>query len=704
MNEILHFSISPVQSFIGQSRRTRDLWSASFLLSWLTGVAMAKVVSAGGRIAIPAVQDGDGHVTDPLMRAIQAGVAGGFDPRNVPFIGTLPNRFKADVPADFDPTLCVRAVNAKWSELAGKVQEYFLPVSIARAKGRVPKDKRDNSNAQGKTLTETLWEQQVAKFWDIQWVQGPADSSASRRADDGKWLDLRKNWRHHIQPDQQEAGDACTLMPGWVELSGHVRSLYKDKQDEFWLAVREHLPNAHHGSGPDDPGPGHLSLRDDERLCAVAFIKRLWPKLPRSQIEEVIGWVPDDRTKSAGNWPSTAYMAALPWIKQVYRDGGNADQVKRCDDYVEALKRARNTEVSEAKTTEGLFSEILNQIEGIASRPYFATLDGQLFFEDGLRAAAKEGLLRPTAVADLKAKLRAIEPNGMSSPFYAVLRMDGDSVGKLIGENDQTATNATKVSRALGAFAGQVRGMVDVQHGGATLYAGGDDVLALLPLGRAFDCSQMLQAAYRKAMQDQQLAGTISAAIVFAHFGLPLSFVMAESSRLLADVAKTQNGRNSVAVAVHKPGGMHLQWAARWDDIPTGHAAVATLLDLANSKFNPGARGPNAGATLPLSSGFLYRIRERWADLAGIAGNQLGQPTVTQSHVEELWAADLLANRDLGEVNAAARAEAAHLAAQLFTISRDNQNTAGVGTPAPMRFDEAGALLVRFLATKGVRS
>ncbi|MBA5248658.1 MAG: hypothetical protein FE834_03865, partial [Gammaproteobacteria bacterium] len=28
----LHFSLGPVQGFIGQARRTRDLWAGSFLL------------------------------------------------------------------------------------------------------------------------------------------------------------------------------------------------------------------------------------------------------------------------------------------------------------------------------------------------------------------------------------------------------------------------------------------------------------------------------------------------------------------------------------------------------------------------------------------------------------------------------------------------------------------------------------------------
>ena len=308
--------------------------------------------------------------------------------------------------------------------------------------------------------------------------------------------------------------------------------------------------------------------------------------------------------------------------------------------------------------------------------------------------------------------------------------MDGDSVGKLIGEPGKAAT----VSTALAAFANGVRHIVDTDHHGATLYAGGDDVLALLPLDSAIACAKAIQLAYQAAMKANGLGGTISAAIVFAHYHLPLSFMMAESGRLLDDVAKTQNGRNSLAVAVHKPGGLHLEWASRWDDavnaVTEAEAAgaaqagppppVQTLLELVN-QFNPqsSSAGTSAGTGLPLSSGFLYRIRERWGDLA--TRNTKGQPELqfSQTHVQQLWAADLLANRDLGKITDASRKQAMQLAEQLFTVSRDNPNHPNHPThpnhPAPppspppdprvvqpnVLFSESGGLLVRFLATKG---
>lgn len=700
MTHILHFTITPVQSFIGQSRRTRDLWSSSFLLSWLSGVAMAAVIQdkdKDRKIVFPQVQHDVGeNVTDDLLRAImQRPFDSALHQERHPFIGTLPNRFKAHVDEDFDPLLCVNAVQAKWKELAKLVQDSFLPLGGMRGKPYyyIPKKKSGNPNAQGKGLTETLWDQQVANFWDIQWVMDKAPADRDSTAD-AIWLDLRKNWRQHIQPDQQEPGDACTLMPGWVELSGHVRTRHQKHQDDFWQAIREHILTV--------PQAGELNLRKDERLCAVGFIKRMWPKLPVENIRSVFNWVPDNRTRSGGNWPSTAGMAVLPWVRPVFEKEreAQADNPTRvgtnlCSQYVTELRNARNTAVGQ-RAADGLFSEIFNQIVGIEEKEYFCTVDGRLFYEEGLHAAVKDEFINEARLPALKKALAELhKAHGKPSPFYAVLRMDGDRVGELIG------SDAQKTSAGLKKFADQVRCIVDTNHSGATLYAGGDDVLALLAVDDALPCAQALEAAYASAMNPEMpgqgiKAATISAAIVFAHYHLPLSFVMAESDALLNETAKDGNDRNSLAVSVHKPGGEHLKWVSRWNAANASDAAgepLATLLALAD---------PTGQQKLSLSNGFLYRIRERWGELTD--DKHFLPLEFKEDYVRKLWEVDLLANRDLGKVTAESREKAARLAKQLFTVSRDQKNPSPDSAPLPaIRLTEDGALLVRFLATKGVR-
>jgi len=48
-----HLTLGPVQGFVAQARRSRDFWAGSFILSWLSGVAMSAVRTQGGEIIFP---------------------------------------------------------------------------------------------------------------------------------------------------------------------------------------------------------------------------------------------------------------------------------------------------------------------------------------------------------------------------------------------------------------------------------------------------------------------------------------------------------------------------------------------------------------------------------------------------------------------------------------------------------------------------
>ncbi|HQD19097.1 MAG TPA: type III-B CRISPR-associated protein Cas10/Cmr2, partial [Bacillota bacterium] len=64
MSAYIDYSIGPVQIFVAQSRRTRDLWGSSYLLSVLAGYAMLGAIRAGGQIVRPKVDQ------DPLFMCI----------------------------------------------------------------------------------------------------------------------------------------------------------------------------------------------------------------------------------------------------------------------------------------------------------------------------------------------------------------------------------------------------------------------------------------------------------------------------------------------------------------------------------------------------------------------------------------------------------------------------------------------------------
>ena len=124
-------------------------------------------------------------------------------------------------------------------------------------------------------------------------------------------LSLRKNWR--TTPATVEPGDHCTMMGSWQELSGYIRSRERKQQDSFWATLRNRL--------------GQLNLSEDERLCAVALIKRAFPLIAKEAIGTDV---------NAASWLSTPYIAAIPWLKRVCREHSDAAR-----SYLEAVKLYR---------------------------------------------------------------------------------------------------------------------------------------------------------------------------------------------------------------------------------------------------------------------------------------------------------------------------------------------------------------------------
>lgn len=251
---------------------------------------MREVLRAGGWIVFPAVHDNEKNPTDELLAAI-------LDPKKAssgnkpPIIGSLPTRFKAIVPADFDPkTQIADVVRKTFTDAAKSVWERYV------------KDVEGCGNG-----TRAIRDRQINNFWEIIWVLGddPGDGS------DIHWLDARKNWRVPASTEP-EGGDHCTVMHAWQELSGWVRARERDQQKKFWGTLSEQRQ------------VGKLDLRSDERLCAIAFVKRMLPKLARVD-KNVFGWEIDSR-----NWPSTAYMAAVPWIKKAWdSDKGGTEKLTK---------------------------------------------------------------------------------------------------------------------------------------------------------------------------------------------------------------------------------------------------------------------------------------------------------------------------------------------------------------------------------------
>ncbi len=612
---ILHWQIaSPfgVQGWIAGARRLRDYWAGSFLTSWLSACAMRALVDQKvGKVLFPVLD------SDPLWRRMTKRDEELTRDERTWFVGTLPNRFKAriDQPELFCPgdDPCTRAAYEAWRRLAKAVWEYFIEPVAGKGKG-----------------TREIWERQIAHFWETNWVLGddPGDGS------DGAWLDRRKNWRTHVAT-QCEPGDHCRIFGDLQELSGWVRARGEGKQQgEFWEKLREQVGKVV-GSGKHEGVFELLELRPTERLSAPALVKRLFPCLPAETLKEVFGWIAQGRQRRQGSarpaairfWPSTAYVAAVPWMRSAWKE-----VPKHCENFAREIKKHTHVE---AVAEHHSFVPSLEQADA------FGAIDGQLLFEDALeteiRNACREGRKqRADGLGEIRQALRdllgayrrKVEPQRQGrqvksftpSPFYALLLMDGDSIGSLLGKAIQAGAEAD-VSAALARFGRDVPDMV-AHYDGTLIYAGGDDVQAFLPLTEAIPCAVRLHDRYVEAMapvreklrkapretgQKRQCADelseeelrdttTISAALIFAHFHVPLAVVIREAHQLLDDVAKDGNGRDSVAITVRKPSGTAARFVTRFGN------HVSELQKLAHKYATDPER----------STSFLYDLKDRY--------------------------------------------------------------------------------------------
>jgi CRISPR-associated protein Cmr2 len=565
MSHRLHFTFGPVQSFVAQSRRTRDLYISSYILSHLARKAMLAAKRAaeqtGGQLLLP----------HPDALAPPSAIGGAT-------YGSLPNRFVVeggDLPET--ATSALSAFDEAWLQIANAVFAAFVkPVAPTG---------RD---------TVKIWEREVGNFWDKSWAIGDDDA-----------LGRRKNWR--TSPATVEPGDHCTVMGNWQELSGFIRSRSREereRQDEFWNGLRR------------QQGVSDLDLDEDERLCAIALIKRLVVNVSKRAFG-------DELLK---NWPSTPYLAAVPWLRALGRCG-DAAVVSKARQYAELIANVVAQPFGEIATT----LPSLKKSENSQQLSKFSQLDGNFFHQRALEnqrvtrfTGSDEGEKRRNrerVQANLRELCKAVgdTPGG----FFAVLLMDGDSMGKVLSE----ARNADREQHVTGALSGFSANAPEVilQHDGIPVFAGGDDVLAFFPMDNVLDCAVELRREYVNRLKnaaggDSPVPPSISASIVYANYHLPLRTVLRTAHHLVDNVAKEATGRDSLAVGIFKSSGIVCQWSAPWDHllevVPNRVSALASKLCRKEKESSA-----HAGE---FSTSFLHNIRECFIGLSRIASEKPG--------------------------------------------------------------------------------
>ena len=549
------FQVGPVQDFIAQARSTRDLWSGSYLISWLVAHALKTTEEKSGTVVFPATEN------QPLLRWLK-------DPENRNKLAleqvltpSLPNRFFAEVPANFDADMAEKVKDAfieEWQKISDECWKWLherLPFQDADAENR--------------------WKFQIKNHWQISWQLWPKHEWKTAEA---QWLALPKNTESHALDGTEEDKawvanyelichrfDARRQLREFTAWAGVNESRYCDKdafsgkEDAFnrrWgsLDSKDWFELAASGREP----LRHL-FRSQEPLAALNLIKRVWHLAylaPEHQL---------DRNRIALAFDSVPAIAAAAWRDSVL--AAATDETTR--DAVSQAIEGFEKQVDAAR--EFLpFSVRENRTRDLRS------LDGSIFHESTWHQQEREYDKNEPALDALRAGLTALKSlrsaAGVSAApgYYAVLAMDGDNMGKWIsGEITGQAKHGfhQKFSAELSKFGIEDARSIVEKYLGTLIYSGGDDVLAMLPAANAIECAQKLSDAFRERIRsiDANLPkATVSVGIAIGHMKEPLQDMV----QAAGDAEQRAKGKplqkDAVAVTVFKRSGETLEWGAKF--------------------------------------------------------------------------------------------------------------------------------------------
>jgi len=515
---LLIVQLGPVQDFIIQARRTRDLWFGSHLLSELSRAA-AKTAAAHGTLIFPALDENDPELDpcDTLSRDTGPPVS-------------IANKVVVELRRSLDPRAVAQAVrtavDTRWRAIADGVRRKYEADLAADI--------------------DAVWNEQIGSLveYTAAWAPIDGDYAAVRRQVEAALGGRRRlrdfaSIRHH-----RDRAPASSLDGGRVSVLAPLRTRRARRAER------------------------RLLLGDGENLDAVGVVKR--------------------RGGDPEQFLSVLNVAVAPWLRR-------AATITAAASALDALRNAcRELAVEDDETGEIRRLDRIKRPElpGAALFPFNASV----LFAHRLPGVFEE-LGAPKDHAAVKARawevkhLRLLREAAGEPPSYvACLVADGDRMGLAIDGLHSADAHRT-LARVLGAFPATARHIIEHDHDGITVYAGGDDVLAFVPVSRAVACAEALRTAFAIAVGDaldaahqvdraaghappvddaRSPAPTLSVGIGIGHILDSMGHLRDLGAR--AEKAAKQC-RNSLAVLVdRRSGGNHL-WSALWSDNPARRLA-----------------------------------------------------------------------------------------------------------------------------------
>lgn len=502
MNEhLMLITIGPVQDFIAQARRTRDLWFGSHLVSELSRSVARSLSSQGARLIFPAMEP-----ADPELQKC----AGTLRPSGKPPI-SVANKILATVNSN--------------------------PESIAR-------QTRDDLYA--------FWRDEISKVVKDSCLPLLADS-------------VDEQWTEQIESFLEFAA-------AWVPLEGNYGKARNEV--EAALAGRKKLRDFeqfHFQRGAPKSsldGARESILRKDAGSSKSKLATRY--RIAKNEQLDAVGLV-----KRAGGtteqFASIVNVALAPWINIVAEQEPTAFRL-----------------LLDQCTKLGL-SKMRSDLPCTKSFPF----DAEIFIPTRWKSVFdQENLDQQSSSWGAQYVEPILRKFKEPSPYVACLVADGDKVGAALSTLKASQEHYS-FSRSLSEFAGNAREIIELKHNGALIYAGGDDVLAFLPVSEALVCADNLRQSFRETMNSSGLdlseVPTLSVGIGIGHTIESMADLLnlgREAEKLAKNGSNEAFKRNGLGIILEKRSGSRRSWRARWDQDDPVTRLMSDALILLDSKLS----------------------------------------------------------------------------------------------------------------------
>ncbi|MFQ3620257.1 MAG: type III-B CRISPR-associated protein Cas10/Cmr2 [Spirochaetales bacterium] len=589
---LLVFSITPVQGFISNARRLRDYWTGSVLLSWLAFEGIRWIMENLGpdHVLYPCLHD------QPLVN-IYLEKYFGFklyhqnmdEERNT--IASFPNKFVALIPFQYAEEIATeiqKHIQKEWENLLDLSHKYLCTRMLFK-----------ESSEEARYLRE-LFRRQAEVYWSYDWaavrfIQETDKEQLSK-------LLLEKHYQKNIEfitafqkllknrsytkqenysltffyntthslvqgllsaakrfrqnRRKAEPGEKCSLCGEFEALhtkpwqEGEEASQYKQYIQNFWETLGEKWENELDFS----------QKKRKEFLCSLCFMKRGLYKILEKEnhpLKEVFN--------NQEGFPLTTEIALTHYL-----DKKNIKEKKERQKISQKIHDS-NKEPMDIKNIYKYYALLLMDGDNM----------GKLVSGETIGATWNSIIQN-----ELKKKLKG--EKGKIEEIYRNAWKD------ILGQSRMlTPAIHESISEALGDFALYCVAPIVKNYKGKLIYAGGDDVCAFLPLQNALQAAKEIRDAYHHTFRYIDPEGTfhplsgdweikpgklslglgtskdisISAALLFVHHKENLKWCIKEAHRILDEIAKEQNGRNSLAVGLYKrSGGEPKIYVRKWEE------------------------------------------------------------------------------------------------------------------------------------------